>query len=204
MMCRLSSWMVLMLAPWSVVSQYPRSVLPDSLLRRCDRISWSGRPYSKPWDALPMIGSAQDFFKMVVGCMQRWAHGSKCFSSTPLDQTDITPALPIHIRRVCEMMVTWTRDVAGCRADRIWWTLPHQQGRLHLMVWLCLLGVARWLLIYPQCVPAYKIYNTTHGTLLVLKICRKLVIYPSHFWDFDSQKFVVRTVNNITTINLAH
>jgi hypothetical protein len=39
MIHRHSSWMVLMLAPWSVASRYPRSVSPDSTLCRCDRIS---------------------------------------------------------------------------------------------------------------------------------------------------------------------
>jgi hypothetical protein len=39
MICRVSSWMVLMLTPWSVVSWYPGSIPLDSTLRRCGRIS---------------------------------------------------------------------------------------------------------------------------------------------------------------------
>jgi hypothetical protein len=57
--------------------------------------------------------------------------------------------------------------------------------------------VARWLLFIPKCVPASKNTNTTRGTLLVLKICMKLVIYPPRFWDFDGRKIVVRTINKL-------
>jgi hypothetical protein len=138
MICRHSSWMVLMLAPWSVVSQYPGSVPPDSTLHRCDRISWSGRIYSKSCDAPPLLGNAQDCFGVAVGCMQKWALGSKCFLSHPLDQTDITTINPIHSRCVC-----------GSGNHRVS-NLGRVQGRPHLLVRSHLPGVARWLILSPN------------------------------------------------------
>jgi hypothetical protein len=47
----------------------------------------------------------------------------------------------------------------------------------------------------PKCVPIHKNCNTTHGTLLVPKMCMKLVVYSSRTRGFDSRNFVVRTVN---------
>jgi hypothetical protein len=55
--------------------------------------------------------------------------------------------------------------------------------------------VARWFQFLPKCVPAYEIHSTTHGTLLVLKMCMKLAIYSSRTRGFDGRIFVVRTVN---------
>jgi hypothetical protein len=55
-----------------------------------------------------------------------------------------------------------------------------------------------WLgdsLFIPKCVSASKNTNTTHGTLLVLKLCMKIIIYPSSFRDFDGRNLVVRTIN---------
>jgi hypothetical protein len=45
------------------------------------------------------------------------------------------------------------------------------------------------------CVPTSKNTNTTRGTLLVSKMCMKLVVYASRTRGFDGQIFVVRTVN---------
>jgi hypothetical protein len=148
-----------MLAPWSVVGRYSGSVPSDSTLCRCGRTSWSGRIYSKSCDALPLVGNAQDCFRVAVGCMQTWACGSKCFLLHPLDQTDITTANPIHSKCVCENGNH--RD-----SDR-----GRVQGQPHLLVRPHLPGVARWLPFYTKCVPASKNTNTTHGTLLVLKTC---------------------------------
>jgi hypothetical protein len=49
----------------------------------------------------------------------------------------------------------------------------------------------------PKCVPAHKNHNTTRGTLLVSKMCMKLVVYASRTRGFDSRIFVVRTVNKL-------
>jgi hypothetical protein len=51
-------------------------------------------------------------------------------------------------------------------------------------------------------VPTYEIHNTTCGTLLVLKMCMKLVIYSSRTRGFDGQIFVVRTVNKLLKLNV--
>jgi hypothetical protein len=48
-----------------------------------------------------------------------------------------------------------------------------------------------------KCVPTYKIHNTTRGTLLVIKMCTKLVVYSSHSRCFDGWIFVVRTVDKL-------
>jgi hypothetical protein len=175
-----------MLAPWSVVSRYLGSVSSDSTLCRCGRTSWSGRIYSKPCDAPPLVGNAQDCFRVVVGCMrQKWACGSKCFLSHPLDQTDITTTNPIHSKCVCGSGNHRDSDRGRVLVQ------SHQQGGPHLP------GVARWLLFIPKCVPASKNTNTTRGTLLVLKTCMKLVVYPPRFRDLDGQKLVVKTVNKL-------
>jgi hypothetical protein len=55
--------------------------------------------------------------------------------------------------------------------------------------------VACWSQILPKCVHAYEIHKKTHGTLLVLRMCIKLVIYSSRTRGFYGQNFVVRTVN---------
>jgi hypothetical protein len=72
---------------------------------------------------------------------------------------------------------------------------PHLQGRSCLLVRPCLARVARWLHFFPKCVPVHKICNTTRGTLLVSKMCMKLVVYSSRTRGFDGHIFVVRTVN---------
>jgi hypothetical protein len=128
--CHLS-WTVLMLSPWSAVSRYPGSVPPDSTFCRCGRTSRSGRIYSKPCDAPPLVGNAQDCFEVVVGCMQKWARGSKCFLSHPSNQTDITTVNPLHPKCVCGSGKRWDSN-----RGRV-------QGRPHLLVRTHLLGVAR-------------------------------------------------------------
>jgi hypothetical protein len=116
------SWMALMLSPWSVVSWYPGSVLLDSMFSRCGHI------YSKSCDAPPLIGNAPDCFGVAVGCMQKWARGSKFFLSHPLDQTDITMVNPLHAK-----CVSGSRDWRDADRGRVqgW---PHHQGRPHLLV----------------------------------------------------------------------
>jgi hypothetical protein len=153
------------------------------MLHRCSRISWSGRIYSKPCDAPPLVGNAQDCFIVAVGCMRKWARGSKCFLSHPLVQTHITIVNPIHSKCVCGS------------SNRLDSNRGRVQGRPHLLVRTHLPGVAWWLVCIPKCIPASKNANTTRGTLLVLKTCMKLVIYPPRCWDFDGRKLVVRTVN---------
>jgi hypothetical protein len=74
---------------------------------------------------------------------------------------------------------------------------PHLQGRSCLVVRPCLARVAHWFQFLPKCVHAYEIHNTTHGTLLVLKMWMKLAVYSSRTWGFDGQIFVVRTVNKL-------
>jgi hypothetical protein len=125
---RHSSWTLLMLAPWSVVSWYARSVPPDSTLCRCGRISWSGRIYSKSCDAPPLVGDAQDCFRVAVGGMQMWARGSKCFLSHPLDQTDITTVNPTHTNCVCGWGNRRDSDRGRVQGQ------PHQLGRPHLLI----------------------------------------------------------------------
>jgi hypothetical protein len=78
---------------------------------------------------------------------------------------------------------------------------PHLLGRPHLQVWLCLVvrpclaRVAHWFQFCSKYVPTHKNKNTTRGTLLVPKICMKLVVYSSRTRGFDGQIFVVRTFN---------
>jgi hypothetical protein len=43
----------------------------------------------------------------------------------------------------------------------------------------------------PKCVPVHETFNTTRGTLLVPKMCMKLVVYSSRTRGFE------RTVNNL-------
>jgi hypothetical protein len=151
---RHSLWTVLMLAPWSVVSWYPGSVPPDSTLCRCGRIFWSGRIYSKSCDAPPLIGNAQDCFGVAVGCMQKWAHGSQCFLSHPLDQTDTTTVNPLHPKCACGSGNRRDSDrgrVLGRPHQQGRPHLlirPHQQGRPHLLIRPHLPGVARWFPFY--------------------------------------------------------
>jgi hypothetical protein len=165
-----------MLAPWSVVSRYPGSVPSDSRLNRCGRISWSGRTYSKPCDAPPLVGNAHDCFGVAVGCKQKWTRGSKCFLSHPLDQTDITTANHIHSKCDCGS----GNHLDSCRG--------RVQCRPHLP------SMAQLLIFIPKCIPAIKNTHATRGTLLVWKTCMKLVIYPPHSQDFDGRKLVLRTV----------
>jgi hypothetical protein len=47
----------------------------------------------------------------------------------------------------------------------------------------------------PKCVSAHENHNTTRGTLLLLKMCMKLVVYSSRTRGFDGRIFVVRTAN---------
>jgi hypothetical protein len=49
----------------------------------------------------------------------------------------------------------------------------------------------------PKCVSVHENCNTTHGTLLVQKMCMKLVVYSSRTRGFDGRIFVVRTVNKL-------
>jgi hypothetical protein len=49
----------------------------------------------------------------------------------------------------------------------------------------------------PKGVPIHKNCNTTRGTLLVSKMCMKLVVYSSRTGGFDGRIFVVRTVNKL-------
>jgi hypothetical protein len=53
----------------------------------------------------------------------------------------------------------------------------------------------------PNCVPIHKNCNTTCGTLLVSKMCMKLVAYSYQTRGFDGQIFVVRTVNRAQAIS---
>jgi hypothetical protein len=175
MICRHSSWTVLILTPRSVVSRYPGSVPPNSKLSRCGLISWSGRIYSKPCDAPPLVGDAQDCFGVAVGCMQKWTRGSKCLFSHPLDQTDIATTYLIHSKCVCG-----SDSCLDPSRGRVQGRL-YQQARQNLLARPHLPGVARWLLFTAKCIPASKTTNTTRGTLFVLKTCMKLVIYPPCF-----------------------
>jgi hypothetical protein len=94
-----------------------------------------------------------------------------------------------------------TEDVTRGRASRTWQGRPHLPGRPHqqgqscLVVRPCLALVAHWLHFSPKCVPVHKICNTTRGTLLVSKVCMKLVVYSSRTRGFDGRIFIVRTVN---------
>jgi hypothetical protein len=75
--------------------------------------------------------------------------------------------------------------VAGC------WSSRTSRAGHTCLVWL---GDS---FLFPKCVPASKNTNTTRGTLLVLKTCMKLVVYPPRFRDLDGQKLVVKTVNKL-------
>jgi hypothetical protein len=57
--------------------------------------------------------------------------------------------------------------------------------------------VACWFQFLAKCVPIYEIQSTTHGTLLVLKMCMKLAIYFSRTRGFDIRIFVVRIVKKL-------
>jgi hypothetical protein len=104
--------------------------------------------------------------------------------------------------------VTWTRGVPRGRCGHTGQGRPHLPGRPHLqgrpclVVRSCLARVARWFHFPPKCVPAHKNHNTTCGTLLVPKICIKLVVYASRTRGFDGRIFVVRTVNKLPQAKL--
>jgi hypothetical protein len=121
---------------------------------------------------------------------------------TSFGSTDTTTAYPIHPKRVRRNDSRLDPSRGGVQG----W--PHQQGRSHLLVWPHqqgwprLAGVAQRPTLYAKCVLAYKIYNTTGGTLLVLKTCMKLALYPPRFRDFDGQKLFVRTVNKLLKLNV--
>jgi hypothetical protein len=150
MICRHSSWTVLILAPWSIVSRYLGLVPPDSKLHRRGHISWSSCIYSKPCDAPPLVGNAQDCFGVAVGCMQKWAHGSKWFLSQPLDQTDLSTTNPIHSKCVCGSDHRLDSNCGGVQGRPHLLVRPHQQAGPHLLVRPHLPGVARWLLFIPK------------------------------------------------------
>jgi hypothetical protein len=121
---------------------------------------------------------------VVVDWPERWTHWSKWSQLHPFDQTDISLVNLIHPS--CAYWEGSVRDRGrGTGQGR-----PHLQGRP------CLTRVAQ-LYFSPKCVPTHKNCNTTHGTLLVSKMCTKLVVYSSQTRGFDSRIFVVRTVNNV-------
>jgi hypothetical protein len=82
-----------------------------------------------------------------------------------------------------------TEDVARGRCGCTW------QGWSCLVVRACLARVACWSPPPPECVLIHENCNTTRGTLLVPKMCMKLVVYSSRTWGFDGWNFVVRTIN---------
>jgi hypothetical protein len=63
--------------------------------------------------------------------MQKWARGSKCLFSHPLDQVDITTVNAIHLKFVCGSGNRLVLNHGGV------------QGRPHLLVRPHLPGVAR-------------------------------------------------------------
>jgi hypothetical protein len=75
--------------------------------------------------------------------------------------------------------VHWIRDMPWDRCGRTWHGRPHLKGRPCLVVRPCLAYMACWFQFLPECVPAHKNHNTTRGTLLVPKMCMKLVVYAS-------------------------
>jgi hypothetical protein len=54
---------------------------------------------------------------------------------------------------------------------------------------------------YPLILVLQKKLNTTRGTLLAPKTCMKFVIKCYRNRDVDGQKFVVRTVNKLPTLD---
>jgi hypothetical protein len=98
-------------------------------------------------------------------------------------------------------VVLRTRDAPRGRAGHTKQGRPHLPGRPRLQGWSflvvrpCLARVVCWSQFLPKCIPTYENHNTTHGTLLVLKMCMKFVINSSRTWGFDGRIFVVRTVN---------
>jgi hypothetical protein len=125
-----------------------------------------------------------------LGCMDKWTHGFKSLILSHL----IKSTLNQHFSFICglyvALMLAWTQDVAYG-----WAGYTTRSGRTcgcgpTCHVWF------DGLWFSPNYVPTSKILNTTHGTLLVPKMCMKHVICSSHYRDNDGRIFVVRTVNN--------
>jgi hypothetical protein len=126
-------------------------------------------------------------------------------TSGPIDPSDpnllhsIKPTFPSWISFIQVVLaneeVHWTRHKPRGRAGR------NSQGRPCLVVRPCLARVACCFQFLPKCVPAYEIHNITRGTLLVMKMCMKLVVYSSRTQGFDGQILVVRTVNTAAHVS---
>jgi hypothetical protein len=77
MIHRLLTWMLLILAPEAVEGRFLVSVLAGMADGRCVQPSRCGRPTSKLWDELPLLGDAQDALGMTVVAVdrpERWTH----------------------------------------------------------------------------------------------------------------------------------
>jgi hypothetical protein len=66
MICRLSTWTLLIHAPEAVEGQFLASILAGMAVGRCGQPSRCGRPTFKPWDEPPYLGAAQDALGMTV------------------------------------------------------------------------------------------------------------------------------------------
>jgi hypothetical protein len=109
MINRLSLWMALILGPWLVACRFLcwKSETPP--------VTSAGAPYQWSCDGPTVCRNVQDgsltavVEVMLVGCMDWWTHGSKCFEPCPFDQTDIKPTLLIHPR--CAYAIVDVQDL---------------------------------------------------------------------------------------------
>jgi hypothetical protein len=124
---------------------------------------------------------------VAVDWLERWTHWSKWSQLHSFDQTDVSLTNLVYPSCARREGSDWDRrrGTGRCgRAGHAWWC-----GRAYL-VW----HVGSF---HPKCLPVHKNCNTTCGTLLVSKMCMKLVVYSSRTQGFDGWNFVGRTVNKL-------
>jgi hypothetical protein len=147
-----------------------------------------GRPTSMSWDEPPSLRDAEDGLGMavvVVDRPERWTHWSKWSQLHPFDQTDVSLTNLVHPSCARGRGSDWDWRCGT------WQVQPHLAGlaappRPTAPVGLSVAGGAAVVRLCgtlvpfpPKCVPVHKNCNTTCGTLLVPKMCMKLVLYSS-------------------------
>jgi hypothetical protein len=116
---------------------------------------------------------------------ERWTHWSKWSQLHPFDQTDVSLINLVHSSCACGEGSDWDR-IRGTGQVRPHLAGPAVPGSCGTLVPLP-----------PKCVHVHKNCNTTRGTLLVTKMCMKLVVYSSRTRGFDGRNIVVRTINKL-------
>jgi hypothetical protein len=162
------------------------------------RPSTGPRTTHGPQDESPSLGDAQDGLGMTDVAADRPKMWIQVITTSSIRSNQRFLDQPCSSKscmwgRKCLGLGTWH----GGRCGRTWHGQPHLQGWPCQVVRSCLARVARWFHFPHKCVLVHKNYNTTHGTLLVSKMCMKLVVYSSRTRGFDGRNFVVKIVNKL-------